>query len=117
MSGSLSFNSPLNFSLREHSEALIQPKMLKVCVSHQISCPTVRYFMSYNISQTAVTSLLKNNDELDVVRSMYYLFRQKLPAASGVKVLMHFAFHGCDNFSLSEHCETLIQPEVFKVRV
>ena len=60
MSGSLSFNPSLNFSLREYSETFVQPKVFKVRVRHQVAGPAVRNFVSNHVSQTAITSLVKN---------------------------------------------------------
>ena len=56
--GGLSFlHEPKDFPFNKDGETFVQPKVLKVLVRHQVSCPTVSNLVGYHASQTLVTSL------------------------------------------------------------
>jgi hypothetical protein len=56
--GSLSLHPSDDLSFGEDRESLVQPKMLKIFVRHQIARPAVGNLVGNHIGQTSITGLM-----------------------------------------------------------
>ena len=63
MSGRVPVHPPHNLPLDKGSKALVQPKVLKVGVGHQIASPGVRNLVRYHVRVSLVTGEDRGRDK------------------------------------------------------